>query len=241
MKQTITLCLTIILILVSVQTHARAKFYRDVLCKQSDYYCLKVKRGQSWLSLFPDPEKRDIVKRVNRMNKNVRAGMRIAVPKNINQLTVYDVAPFPRYIDAPGEKTIFVSQKHLAWGAYDKEGELVWWGPMSSGKDFCPDVGQSCKTPPGEFRIIRKQGIDCVSTAFPRRASGINGGAAMPFCMHFFRGYAFHGSYDVVGRRASHGCVRLFIEDAQWLNREFIELPGSGRKGTRVVIEDVIG
>lgn len=76
-----------------------------------------------------------------------------------------------------------------------------------------------------------------MSTVFPRRADGNDGGALMPYCMHFFRGYALHGSYDVPGFRASHGCVRMFIEDARWLNEEFIDLPGDGMKGTRVVIE----
>ena len=58
----------------------------------------------------------------------------------------------------------------------------------------------------------------------------------MPFCMHFYRGYAFHGATAVPGYRASHGCIRLFIEDARWLNNEFIDV---GAKGTRVIIGPV--
>ena len=30
--------------------------------------------------------------------------MTIAVPKNIDRLTIYDVSPFPRYIESGGEK-----------------------------------------------------------------------------------------------------------------------------------------
>lgn len=214
-----------------------AKRYSVQLCDKPEYFCIKVKKGESWASLFPDLEERDIVRRINRMNIRLRAGMTIAVPKNIERLTIYDVSPFPRYIENSGEKTIFVSQKKLAWGAYDETGELIWWGPLSSGSGKCSKRDGFCKTPSGAFRIIRKQDIDCVSTAFPRRANGNHGGAEMPYCMHFYRGYALHGSYTVPGYRASHGCVRMFIEDARWLNEEFISLPGGGEKGTRVVVE----
>lgn len=216
---------------------AVASRYGERLCAASpDYYCLKVKRGDSWQKLFPSAEDKDIVKRVNRTNLDLSPGEIIAVPENLSQLTIYDVSPFPRYIDPPGGKVIFVSQKELAWGAYDASGELKWWGPISSGRDYCNDVSRACTTPAGSFRMIRKQGPDCISTVFPIRPNGDNGGAEMPYCMHYYRGYALHGSFNVPGQRASHGCVRLFIEDARWLNEEFIDLPGSGVPATRVVI-----
>lgn len=198
---------------------------------------MRVKHGESWDRLFPNDEERDIVRRVNRMNIRLRPGMTIAIPKNLERISIYDVAPFPRYIEPPHEKTIYVSQKNLAWGAYTEEGELVWWGPISSGIGKCPNVFGGCETPTGSFRVIRKQDIDCVSTVFPRRANNTSGGALMPYCMHFFRGYALHGSKEVPGYRASHGCVRMFIEDARWLNEEFIELPGHEMKGTRVILD----
>lgn len=211
--------------------------FGETLCHDPDYFCVKVKSGESWGKLFPNSEQEDIVRRINRMNVRLRSGMTIAVPKNIDRLTIYDVSPFPRYIESDGEKTIYVSQEKLAWGAYDENGELIWWGPISSGANRCNGVYGSCQTPTGSFRMIRKQDIDCISTAFPRRADGNNGGAEMPYCMHFYRGYALHGSSDVPGYRASHGCVRLFTEDARWLNEEFVDVPGEGAKGTRVVID----
>ena len=211
--------------------------YGETLCNLPDYTCIKIRSGESWESLFPVVEEQDIVRRVNRMNIQLRAGMTLAVPKNIDRLTIYDVSPFPRYIESDGEKTIYVNQEQLAWGAYDEQGELVWWGPLSSGSGLCPTVDGHCETPSGSFRVIRKQDIDCISTAFPRRANGISGGAEMPYCMHFLRGFALHGSDIVPGYRASHGCVRMFIEDARWLNEDFVDLPGGGMKGTRVVIE----
>ena len=211
--------------------------FSESLCDSPDYFCMKAKYGESWESLFPNEEERDIIRRVNRMNITLRAGMTIAVPKNIDRLTIYDVSPFPRYIDASGEKTIYVSQAKLAWGAYDDKGELLWWGPLSSGSGHCKGLDGTCTTPSGSFRVIRKQDIDCISTAFPMRSDGESGGAEMPYCMHFFRGYALHGSDTVPGYRASHGCVRIFVEDARWLNEEFVELPGGEGKGTRVIID----
>ena len=236
MKQLGLIMVCLFLLLALPQALAQKRF-SELLCDKPDYFCLKVKQGETWESLFPNIEERDIIRRINRMNIRLRSGMKIAIPKNIERLTIYDVSPFPRYIESYNEKTIYISQKKLAWGAYDKHGELIWWGPLSSGSGRCSRSDGYCKTPSGSFRIIRKQDIDCVSTAFPRRADGNHGGAAMPYCMHFFRGFALHGSSVVPGYRASHGCVRMFIEDARWLNEEFIDLPGSGMKGTRVIVD----
>lgn len=211
--------------------------YGEHFCNVRGYFCIRIRPNESWESLFRNAEERDIVRRINRMNVQLKAGMIIAIPKNLERLSVYDVSPFPRYIEPPREKTIYISQKKLAWGAYDEDGELLWWGPTSPGVGRCSGGPKACETPSGSFRIIRKQDIDCVSTAFPRRANGENGGAEMPYCMHFFRGYALHGSSIVPGYRASHGCVRMFIEDARWLNEEFIDLPGGGMRGTRVILD----
>ncbi|MBA2710447.1 MAG: L,D-transpeptidase [Tatlockia sp.] len=213
--------------------------FGEILCNTPDFFCLKVKKGDTWANLFPNEDTKDIVRRINRMNIQLRTGMTLAVPKNIERLTIYDVSPFPRYIEGSGEKTIYISQQKLAWGAYDEKGELLWWGPVSSGLESCKGVIGGCTTPTGSYRIIRKKDIDCISTAFPRRADGYDGGAQMPFCMHFFRGYALHGSEDLPGYRASHGCIRMFTEDARWLNEEFVDLPGGGLKGTRIIIDEV--
>lgn len=238
MKRFTTLVVSLLLI-ASTQTSWSIKRFGESFCKSADYACINIKPGESWESLFTNPEERDIIKRVNRMNISLQPGMIIAVPKNIERLTIYDVSPFPRYIESDGEKTIFVNQKQLAWGAYDGHGELIWWGPLSSGSGQCSQALGGCKTPTGSFRVIRKQDIDCISTAFPIRPDGNNGGAVMPFCMHFFRGIALHGSYSVPGYRDSHGCVRMFIEDAQWLNEEFVDVPGAGGAiGTRVIVDE---
>jgi len=232
MKRLILVLLTLGLVLPG--TASAKERYGQTICKEPGYECYRVKRGESWVRLFPDDEERDIVKRLNRMNTRIWPGLVIAVPKNLKDLTIWDISPFPRYIDAPGEKVIFVSQRKLAWGAYSPDGELVWWGPISPGKSYCADVGGSCATPKGNFYVIRRQGPECESSVFPKPY----GGAPMPWCMHFFRGYALHGSPVVPGYRDSHGCVRLFVEDAKWLNQQFIDLPSGSenKRGTRVIV-----
>lgn len=239
MKSLSTIIITTILFLFAHISAATQRF-GETLCHNAEYSCLKVMEGDTWDSLYPDLREQDIVKRVNRMNISLKEGIILAAPKNLENLTIYDVSPFPRYIEPTGEKEIFVSQKQLAWGAYDEQGELVWWGPISSGSGNCPSIDGHCLTPTGSFRIIRKQDIDCISTVFPVRANGMSGGAEMPFCMHFLTGTALHGSDTLPGYRASHGCVRMFIEDARWLNEDFIDLPGAGGlQGTRVTVDGI--
>ncbi len=192
--------------------------YGSHLCKSNpDYDCYKVKKGESWETLFPDADKKNMATKLNRTNNRLHTGMIIAIPKN-QTITVMDIAPFQKQIEAPGEKVIFVSLQDLAWGAYDAQGTLVNWGPVSGGKGYCPDLGRGCHTATGHFQIYTKQGAGCVSTKFPIG----RGGAPMPYCMFFHGGYALHGSYDVPGYNASHGCVRMFVSDAKWLNLEFV-------------------
>lgn len=214
--------------------------YGETLCSSPDYFCITTKATDNWDNLFPTDKARDIVMRVNRMNIALHPGMIIAVPKHLENISIYDVSPFPRYIEPTGEKMIFINQNELAWGAYNSDGELAWWGPVSTGSGHCRSPDGTCLTPSGSFRVIRKQDIYCISTVFPVRANGESGGAVMPYCMHFLRGYALHGSDVVPGYRDSHGCVRMFIEDAKWLNEEFITLPGAGGViGTKVIVNSV--
>jgi len=197
---------------------ANAQPYGAKICKNDSVYsCYKVKRGDTWSKLFPDEDQRDLVMRVNRTNNKLYSGMIIAVPHD-NNLDSLDLSPFNRQIEAPGEKVIIVSLDKLAFGAYNSDGELEYWGPVSGGKGYCPDLGRGCHTAKGHFHIYRKMGEGCKSTKFPVG----RGGAPMPYCMFFNGGFALHGSYDVPGYNASHGCVRLFVKDAKWLNQEFV-------------------
>ncbi len=218
--------LIICIILILSLTEAQA-YYGKQLCGYPEFSCTKVKRGDTWEKRWPDPEQRDLVKRINRINLPLANRSLVVVPKHLANLTMLDLAPFPSDIHSLKQKTIIVDLTKLAFGAYDRQGHLIYWGPVSGGREWCKDIDAPCETPLGEFRIFRKQGEECVSSQFPIEEDG---GAPMPYCMHFSQGVALHGSEAVPGYNASHGCVRLYIEDAQWLNQEFADI------GTTVIV-----
>lgn len=124
------------------------------------------------------------------------------------------------HIDAPGIKTVKVNLSTHTWAAYNPNGDLVKWGRVSGGKNYCPDLHRGCRTPTGSYTVYSKQGPGCVSTKFPVG----KGGAKMPYCMFFKGGYAMHGSNAVPNYNASHGCVRMPVDDARWLNQEFVSV-----------------
>lgn len=211
-----------------------ASFYGTALCGYPQYTCIKVTSGQTWENLFPDPVQRDLVQRVNRTYNHLWVGKEIAIPKNLEHINIYDIAPFPKKLADEHEKQVIVDQEKLAWGAYDEEGNLLMWGPISSGRDKCSDSNKSCRTLSGIFRVFSKENSHCTSDVFPIG----KGGAKMPYCMYFHKGFALHGSDDIPGQRASHGCVRMFVQDAKWLNENFVALSSERNNfmGTKVTV-----
>lgn len=206
--------------------------YSKELCRNPQYTCIKAKRGDTWDRLFPDHRTQDIVRRINRTNLALTPGMTIALPNEIDKLDPIMFAPFPVRI-APFDRTVIIIDKSdHAFAAYDTFGSLVYWGPVSTGKDYCPDVGRGCKTPNGTYFMKSKQGAACFSSKYPVG----KGGAPMPFCMYFHGGYAMHASTEVPGYNASHGCVRLFYQDAEWLNKNFVSI--GGEKSTEVIVRE---
>nr|WP_118996685.1 L,D-transpeptidase [Legionella oakridgensis] len=214
-------------------------YYGTALCQYPQYQCIKVGRGESWEKLFPDETQRDLVQRLNRSYNYLWPGKEIVVPTNLNEVTIFDLSPFPLKIQSQEKvKQIIVDQDKLAWGAYDEQGRLVKWGPISSGSDKCSDNSSpTCRTKTGIYRIFSKESERCKSNVFPIG----KGGAKMPYCMYFHKGLALHGSDDIPGYRASHGCVRMFTRDAKWLNEEFVELSNERNNflGTKVVIRPI--
>lgn len=212
----IAVILSIMFALVFLAGNVYAKGYGSILCEEPKYTCYVVQRGDTWEKLFPDENERDIVMRINRMNTKLYSGLKIAIPQTIGS-SYMDYAPFPQYIEPPGKKFILISIPDLAFGAYDAKGNLENWGPISAGRNYCSDIRRGCRSPAGKFFIYTKKGPGCVSGKFPIG----RGGAPMPYCMFFRGGFALHGSYKVPGYNDSHGCIRLFVKDAQWLNQTF--------------------
>lgn len=212
-----------------------ARTFGQMICKTEQFTCHKVRGNQSWRSLFPDVRQREIVMRINRMNTGLYPGLTIAVPKNLATASIMDFSPFPLNIDAPGERLVIVDPMRLAWGAYDTDGTLVRWGPASSGSDYCRDLDEACQTRAGTFRIYSLGSSDCISHKFPLP----DGGAPMPYCMYFNNGQALHGEPDgLPGYNASHGCVRLYVNDAEWLRYDFVEDANESNdyRGTKIII-----
>lgn len=230
MKSKIFLWIATLFIFTGQIAIAYAVPYGSRVCRDNpNVPCLTVKRGDTWSSLWPDPMVRNEAMRLNRMNTRVYPGLRLINPEQMTQSDIIELLPFAQNIETNGERTILISPRHLAWVAYDTDGNIVRWGPASTGKSFCPDIHSRCMTPRGSFTIYRKQGADCESSKFPIPY----GGAPMPYCMFFKGGFALHGSNALPGYNASHGCARILTADARWLNQNFVSVGD-----TRVIVSD---
>ena len=122
-------------------------------------------------------------------------------------------------------KMLVVHLPGQAFAAYER-GELVRWGPVSSGARATP-------TPQGLFALTWR------STG---HASSVNPDWFLRWYFNFDsrEGLAFH-EYSLPGGPASHGCLRLLARDARWLyewGEGWSIDPGSGRAapGTPVLI-----
>lgn len=126
-----------------------------------------------------------------------------------------------------GQRVFVFDPKRLSWYAYHN-GRLVSSGRASGGSHYCRDVGRSCRTPVGSFRVHAKRGADCVSSKYPLNRNQPR--ARMPYCNFFRGGYAVHGHDNVPNYNASHGCIRVKHSAAYWLYHNFLH------HGTKVIV-----
>jgi hypothetical protein len=165
------------------------------------------------------------VLKINRIDAGHARGRQLLVPDSIGQELSY--RPFPDSI--PGltgiPKFVLVSRRVQAFGAYE-DGRLVRWGPTSTGKEATP-------TDSGLF-FTNWKSKRAISTDDP---SWI-----LDWYVNFIalKGVAFH-EYELPGRPASHGCVRLLEVDARWVFQWADQwVPGRGRMvkeyGTPVLV-----
>ena len=195
--------------------------YGHTLCQQSGYYCRAVTRKDHWYSLFPNFQQREAVMRLNRTNVSLRYRNWIVVPKDLNKMNYMAMSPLPNQIKSDGQKTIVVNLALFAFGAYDSTGKLIYWGPVSSGRKRCFDDNvHTCSTVTGRFRIFKIGGVDCASNEYPLET---HGGAPMPYCMFIHGGTAMHASTLSGFINRSSGCIRMFGDDAKWLNEQFAQ------------------
>jgi len=125
-----------------------------------------------------------------------------------------------------GGRAFVFSPRYLQWAAYNSNGKLLGYGRANGGSSYCPDLKRSCRTPRGSFKVYSKGSPHCRSSKFPLG----RGGAPMPYCTFFYRGYAIHGSPGITNRNSSHGCIRVTKSAAVWLARHFFTI------GTRVKV-----
>jgi lipoprotein-anchoring transpeptidase ErfK/SrfK len=168
--------------------------------------------------------------RANRVDLgHVRAGDTLAVPVTplVRDSSFSAYAPFPAALVGAGlpPKLILISLRVQALAAYE-HGRLVHWAATSSGRRTSP-------TPPGLYHTNWKS---------RRRVSTVDDAWILEwaFNIHSRNGISIH-KYDLPGYPASHSCVRLLEEDAQWLYgwAEQWRLSDDGRvlrDGTPVVI-----
>ncbi len=156
-----------------------------------------VKKGDTWFSIVSGQEDYVLLAmRVNRVDaKHLRPGMRILVP--VSQ-EAFLHTPIPTSIDDANARHLVVYLDVQYFGAYEY-GKLVHWGPVSSGK-------RGHETVTGTFRAIWKDRW---------HRSRKYGNVPMFFAVQFYGNYFTH-EQSLPGYPASHGCVRMLKEDAQW-------------------------
>ncbi|HSW93517.1 MAG TPA: L,D-transpeptidase [Gammaproteobacteria bacterium] len=140
---------------------------------------------------------------------------------------VHYASRLPQKIPPPGERVIIINPRFHVWGAYTETGSLIRGGLATSGARWCSDIGRPCRTRTGVFRIYSLGDSDCISSIYPLG----EGGAPMPYCMFFHGGQGIHGSDHLADANLSHGCVRVSVNDAEWIRYHF------AARGTKVIIE----
>jgi lipoprotein-anchoring transpeptidase ErfK/SrfK len=159
---------------------------------------------------------------INRRNTLIWHNHIIATPKNRNE-TYMDHSPFRKVVDIKERNYIVVDLNKLAWAAYDN-GNLINWGPANGGSKRCKETGLlKCKTHTGVYFVLRLDKVGKRSDLYPVDCKDKKKcGHEMPYFMPFHPdGSGVHGDRWLVGRNASHGCVRLIKEDAKWINKKF--------------------
>lgn len=141
------------------------------------------------------------VLKLNRVDLRHARRTALVVPDSIADELAY--APFPASVPelAPVPKFLAVSRRVQALAAYE-HGRLVRWAPVSTGRAETP-------TDPGLFFTNWKS---------RRTISTENPSWILDWYVNIIalKGVAFH-EYELPGRPASHGCIRLLEADARWL------------------------
>jgi lipoprotein-anchoring transpeptidase ErfK/SrfK len=175
------------------------------LIKYSRFFVADIKVLDSLKKTLNDSANKDLFNVVRLLNRKyinyIHVHDTILVPDQYSRdLRAYSIFPlhYPAADSIP--KLIVVSNTYQSYGAYE-HGRLVRFVPVNTGKKNDPLRA-------GLYHLMWKD---------KNHRSSINHDWVMPFTFNISRhGNAFH-QYKMPGYPASHGCVRQFMEDANWL------------------------
>jgi hypothetical protein len=154
------------------------------------------------LSRF-EPEQIALLEKLNRADTAHLANLKQLIVPNHWDLGHLAYSPMPSVVPwlTDQRKTLVVVIGAQVFGAYEF-GFLVRWGPVSSGRS-------AHETPSGRYNLNWNARL---------HRSSENEDWVMPWYFNFSndRGFGVH-QYDLPGRPASHGCVRMLERDAKWV------------------------
>ncbi|WP_417886082.1 L,D-transpeptidase [Zunongwangia sp.] len=164
---------------------------------------LKTKEDLDTFNTKFSNRERKTIYALNRIDsRKVWAGKQLVVPDTITS-NLMDYTPFPIELGMIEKlpKTVIISQRIQAFALYEK-GKLIKWGPVSSGKKSTP-------TP---------DGLHYGNYKAKRKVSSVNDNWILPYYFNFmnFEGVGTH-QYSLPGYPASHACVRLYMDDAEFI------------------------
>lgn len=216
------------------ETGSAEKIITEVTVSDTLFQTVRVKKGDTLFKLFG--KKWQLVSRLNRIGpKALRPGILLKVPRDWEKLENYTPAPATLMETSGFKKFILVNLGEQYLAGYE-EGIQKFWYPISSGWDTVntprwyirravqrdsiysgriyktpfPDMS----TPTGFFKVLVKDSTHISNTYMTEDSVG----SPMPWAIMFASGYWFHGTDNkpaaLPGFPASHGCIRLFDEDA---------------------------
>ena len=162
-----------------------------------------------------------LVEKLNRVDRAHLGRLANVIVPNRWDLDLLAYSPMPLLVPwlSDERKALVIALPAQVFGAYE-HGQLVRWGPVSSG-------GSTHETPSGHYHLNWNARL---------RRSSVNAEWLMPWYFNFSDviGLGVH-QYDLPGRPASHGCVRLLEVDAKWIFR-WGEARDVAQRGTPVLI-----
>lgn len=191
-----------------------------------NYQLVATADTSEWLKLLPEGDTLQAILVVNRVDRrNLLRLDTLLLPDTIG-VGIEMYSPFPKTVDSLKNvrKIIFVSHGVQAFAVYEN-GEQIKWGPVNLGTKHRP-------TPVGLFATNWKA---------KRTTSTINSAWILDWYFNIanFDGIGMH-EYALPGYPASHGCIRMYRDDAfwvyHWADQWIIEDSKIAVYGTPVVI-----